>query len=72
VPYPVSGASACWVFWPEWFFMLPAWWANVLMIPVWGPDSGPERVLDAGIVAHVNVRPEKGPSAEAFLGSRTS
>jgi peroxiredoxin len=65
VPYPVSGASACWVFWPEWFFMLPAWWANVLMIPVWGPDSGPERVLDAGIVAHVNVRPEKGPSAEA-------
>jgi AhpC/TSA family len=41
---------------PQWADIEPAWWANVLMIPIWGPDPA-ERFLESAIMAQVNVRP---------------
>ena len=58
----VSGGTCCAVGVPEWLFILPAWWAKVLAVPIWGPDPG-EAALDGAIVAHLNVRAEVAPAA---------
>jgi peroxiredoxin len=36
---------------------MPAWWVD-LMLPIWGPDPGPDEMLSNGIVAHINAQPE--------------
>jgi peroxiredoxin len=39
------------------------------LAPVWGPDPGPEGILDEAIVAHINVRPRTMPAPEARTSS---
>jgi peroxiredoxin len=56
-PISASSSGSCSTGQPEWMDIEPAWWANLLMIPVWGPDPGPESVLETGIIAQINVRP---------------
>jgi peroxiredoxin len=63
---PVSAFSgSCGTGQPEWFDIEPAWWADLLMIPVWGPDPGQEIILETGIVAQINVRPPVANAAAA-------
>ena len=57
----VSGGTTCSVGRPDWTATMPAWWAD-LMLPIWGPDPGPEDVLSNGIIAHINARSEATPS----------
>jgi hypothetical protein len=51
-----SSGGSCGGGMPQWADIEPAWWANVLMVPVWGPDPA-ERLLESAIMAQVNVRP---------------
>jgi peroxiredoxin len=51
------GDGSCATGQPEWADIEPAWWTNLLMIPVWGPDPGPESILESSIIAQINVRP---------------
>jgi peroxiredoxin len=53
----VSGGTTCKVGQPDWLAIMPAWWVN-LMLPIWGPDPGPDEMLSNGIVAHINAQPE--------------
>jgi peroxiredoxin len=49
---------------PDWMVAtLPAWWVNI-MLPVWGPDPGPEGILADHIIAHISVPSRVAPSAE--------
>jgi peroxiredoxin len=63
------GGTICQVEQPEWLGILPSWWEDVLMVPVWGPDPGPEGILESAIVAHINVRSEVNPPADAVTTS---
>jgi hypothetical protein len=62
------GDGSCSTGQPEWLDIEPAWWTNLLMIPVWGPDPGPESILESGIIAQINVRPgaNQGAAAQAL------
>lgn len=42
---------------PQWLATLPSWWQHLLLGPVWGPDPGPDGILEEAILAHMNVRP---------------
>jgi peroxiredoxin len=60
----VSGGSTCQIQKPEWAGIVPPWWDAILLAPVWGPDPGPEAILENAIVAHVNVRSEIAPAPD--------
>jgi peroxiredoxin len=53
----VSGGTTCKVGQPDWLATMPGWWVD-LMLPIWGPDPGPDEMLSNGIVAHINAQPE--------------
>jgi peroxiredoxin len=61
--------TVCQVEKPEWVAVTPPWWADILMVPVWGPDPGPERILEEAVVAHINVRPADAVSPGAATAS---
>lgn len=65
----VSGGETCQVEQPDWLAVVPSWWDALLMVPVWGPDPGPEGILENAIVGHVNVRVEAQPAADAKTSS---
>ncbi|HEY3240699.1 MAG TPA: redoxin domain-containing protein, partial [Acidimicrobiia bacterium] len=65
----VSGGTTCHVEKPEWLAVIPSWWIDVLMVPIWTPDPPPDAILDDAIVAHMNVRPESGVSPGAATAS---
>jgi peroxiredoxin len=60
----VLGGSTCQIQKPEWAGIVPPWWDAILLAPVWGPDPGPEAVLENAIVAHVNMRPDHAPAPD--------
>ena len=64
-PEHVSGGTTCQVEQPEWVAIVPSWWDSVLLVPVWGPDPGPESILEGAMVAHVNVRSQSIPPPNA-------
>ena len=64
----VEGGTTCQIQHPDWTAIVPSWWDAILLAPVWGPDPGPEAVLEDAIVAHVNMR---SPTA-AVPASRTT
>lgn len=37
--------------------------AKILLVPVWGPDPGPEGILDQAIVAHMNLHADQDVTA---------
>ena len=51
----VSGGTTCKVGQPDWLAIMPAGWVDV-MLPIWGPDPGPDEMLSTGIVAHINAQ----------------
>ena len=53
----VSGGTTCKVGQPDWLAIMPAWWVD-LMLPIWGPDPGPDEMLSSGIVAHISAQSE--------------
>jgi AhpC/TSA family len=65
----VSGGETCQIRQPEWLAIVPSWWDAVLLVPVWGPDPGPEQVVENAIVGHTNVRVESLPSTNAKSSS---
>ena len=65
----VSGGETCQIKQPEWLAVVPSWWDAVLLVPVWGPDPGPEQVVESAIVGHTNVRVESLPPTLAKSSS---
>ena len=65
----VSGGETCQIKQPEWLAVVPSWWDAVLLVPVWGPDPGPEQVVESAIVGHTNVRVEPLPPTLAKSSS---
>ena len=67
----VSGGSTCQVEQPDWLVATaPPWLDSVLLVPVWGPDPGPEGILDQAILAHVNAaaaRPARDARTNAVI-----
>jgi peroxiredoxin len=61
----VIGGETCQVEQPDWLAVMPSWWDTLLLVPVWGPDPGPEGILESAIVGHVNVRVKGQPAADA-------
>ena len=69
VPEHVSGGTTCQIEQPEWVAIVPSWWDAILLGPVWGPDPGPEAILEDAIVAHINVRSRTLPAPNARTSS---
>jgi peroxiredoxin len=63
----VSGGESCKVGQPDWLATMPGWWVD-LMLPIWGPDPGPDQMLSDGIVAHINAQ----PGALAQMGGQSA
>ena len=58
----VLGGTTCQVEQPDWLVATrPPWVDAVLLVPVWGPDPGPEGILERAIVAHVNAAAARPP-----------
>ncbi|HEY5741372.1 MAG TPA: TlpA disulfide reductase family protein, partial [Terrimicrobiaceae bacterium] len=64
----VVGGETCHVEKPDWVAVVPSWWETLLLVPVWGPDPGPEEILESAIVGHINVRVQ-GQAANANSAS---
>ena len=60
----VPGGTTCKVGEPDWLAIMPAWWVD-LMLPIWGPDPGPDEMISNGIVAHITAQPEALPQPDA-------
>jgi hypothetical protein len=63
--WPSLDSSICGSGWPQWLATMPSWWQNLLLGPVWGPDPGPDGILEDAIIAHMNVRPAAAPAPDA-------
>ena len=54
----VAGGETCQIEQPDWLAVMPSWWDALLLVPVWGPDPGPEGIIENAITGHINVHVE--------------
>ena len=59
----ISAGEVCHVEAPWWMGVaagVSSALAKILLVPVWGPDPGPEGILEQAIVAHMNLHADHG------------
>ena len=64
----VTGGQTCQIEQPDWLAVMPSWWDTLLLVPVWGPDPGPEGIVENAIVGHINVHVGAQSAADAKTG----
>ena len=65
----VAGGETCQIEQPDWLAVMPSWWDALLLVPVWGPDPGPEGILENAITGHINVHAEARSAADRKTSS---
>jgi peroxiredoxin len=65
----VVGGQTCQIEQPDWLAVMPSWLDTLLLVPVWGPDPGPEAIIENAITAHINVHVEARSVEDAKASS---